>query len=96
MIYSIMDSDICAPAVHAGALKVRAPGSVEKIESPAIFQSKTQNGITSDVDPKADPEGAFRFAGITLITPTSADMTLKSGLPKGPWFCSCPPTAPTV
>lgn len=100
-VYSIMDSDICASAVHAGVLAAGTPGPVtfEKIDSPTVFQSTTQNGITSDADPKADPEGAFQFVGGALATLASADSLGSCEIPENIWLrlaqgkewrCSCP------
>ena len=45
------DSNICAAAVHAGALKAATAGrvSVQMIDSPAVFKGTTQNGVKSEV-----------------------------------------------
>ncbi len=45
------DSNICAAAVHAGALKAATAGrvSVQMVDSPPVFKGTTQNGIKSEV-----------------------------------------------
>ena len=56
------DSNICAAAVHAGALKAATAGrvSVQMIDSPPVFKGTTQNGIKSEV--WATPStAAFQF-----------------------------------
>ena len=56
------DSNICAAAVHAGALKAATAGrvSVQMIDSPPVFKGTTQNGIKSEV--WATPStSAFQF-----------------------------------
>lgn len=56
------DSNICAAAVHAGALKAATAGrvSVQMVDSPPVFKGTTQNGIKSEV--WATPStSAFQF-----------------------------------
>ena len=56
------DSNICAAAVHAGALKAATAGrvSVQMIDSPAVFRGTTQNGVKSEVWATAST-AAFQF-----------------------------------
>jgi LCCL domain len=56
------DSNICAAAVHAGALKAATAGrvSVQMVDSPPVFKGTTQNGVKSEV--WASPStAAFQF-----------------------------------
>lgn len=59
------DSNICAAAVHAGALKRATAGrvSLQMIDSPPVFKGSTQNGVKSDVLATASA-AAFQFSAI--------------------------------
>ncbi|HEV2038135.1 MAG TPA: LCCL domain-containing protein [Candidatus Eremiobacteraceae bacterium] len=56
------DSNICAAAVHAGALKPATAShiTVQMVESPPVFKGTTQNGVKSDVWTTAT-SAAFQF-----------------------------------
>ena len=56
------DSNICAAAIHAGALKAATAGrvSVQMIDSPAVYRGTTQNGVKSEVWATA-ASSAFQF-----------------------------------
>lgn len=57
------DSNICAAAVHAGALKAATAGrvSLQMIDSPPVFKGTTQNGVKSEVWASAST-AAFQFS----------------------------------
>lgn len=57
------DSGLCTAAVHAGALRQGAAGSVifQIVASPPVFKGTTRNGIKSEVWPKA-ADAAVQFA----------------------------------
>jgi|SRR5882672_7255581 len=56
------DSGLCTAAVHAGALKQDAAGSVvfQIVASPPVFKGTTRNGIKSEVWSKP-ADAAFQF-----------------------------------
>jgi hypothetical protein len=57
------DSNVCAAAVHAGALKTATAGrvTIQMLNSPPVFKSTTQNGVKSEVWTTAT-SAAFQFA----------------------------------
>jgi hypothetical protein len=62
LVYS-NDSNVCAAAVHAGALKAATAGRVvvQMLDSPPVFKSTNQNGIKSEVWTTATA-AAFQFS----------------------------------
>jgi hypothetical protein len=56
------DSNICAAAVHSGALKAATAGrvSLQMVDSPPVFKGTTQNGIKSEVWASSSTS-AFQF-----------------------------------
>lgn len=65
------DSNICAAAIHAGALREGVSGQVvlQVVSSPPVFRGKTQSGIKSEAWPKPTAS-AFQFFQTNQASPS--------------------------